>query len=247
MQPLWDDLYAAGVDILLVGHDHIYERFAPMKSGATLAVRPSPTRRRHPPVHGRRTAAPAATALRRPCSDQRGRNDTTYGVMKFTLHASTYDWVFLPIAGSTFTDSGTGTVHGAPVTAPGAPTIGTATAGNAEATVTWTAPASNGGAAITGYVVTPYIGATAQSTTTVGDVTSTTITALTNGTAYTFRVAAINSVGPVRSRPPRIRSHRLLRIARPPRRPSTRRPTRRPGSARRRRSTWASPIRTRTR
>ncbi len=35
LQPLWDDLYAAGVDILLDGHDHIYERFAPMKSGAT--------------------------------------------------------------------------------------------------------------------------------------------------------------------------------------------------------------------
>ena len=44
------------------------------------------------------------------------RNDQTFGIMKFTLHATTYDWVFLPIAGSTFTDSGTGTVHGAPFT-----------------------------------------------------------------------------------------------------------------------------------
>ena len=42
------------------------------------------------------------------------RNDTTFGIMKFTLHATTYDWKFLPIAGSTFTDSGTGSVHGAP-------------------------------------------------------------------------------------------------------------------------------------
>ena len=40
VQPLWDDLYAAGVDILLDGHDHIYERTAPMKSGATLASSP---------------------------------------------------------------------------------------------------------------------------------------------------------------------------------------------------------------
>ena len=44
------------------------------------------------------------------------RDDTTFGIMKFTLHATTYDWVFLPIAGSTFTDSGTGTVHAAPST-----------------------------------------------------------------------------------------------------------------------------------
>ena len=38
----------------------------------------------------------------------------TFGILKLTLHASSYDWTFLPIAGSTFTDSGTGTVHGAP-------------------------------------------------------------------------------------------------------------------------------------
>ena len=40
LQPLWDDLYAGGVDILLDGHDHIYERFVPMKSGATAADPP---------------------------------------------------------------------------------------------------------------------------------------------------------------------------------------------------------------
>ena len=52
LQPLWDDLYAAGVDILLDGHDHIYERFAPMKSGATLADPPSADADlRDPPVH----------------------------------------------------------------------------------------------------------------------------------------------------------------------------------------------------
>ena len=80
-------------------------------------------------------------------------------------------------------------------TAPGAPTIGTATAGDAQATVTWTAPASNGGSAITGYRVTPYIGATAQSATTVGVILTATVTSLTNGTAYTFKVAAINAIG----------------------------------------------------
>ena len=54
-----------------------------------------------------------------------------------------------------------------PLDAPGAPTAVTATAGNTSATVSWTAPASNGGSRITSYTVTPYIGTTAQPTRTV--------------------------------------------------------------------------------
>ncbi len=78
--------------------------------------------------------------------------------------------------------------------APGAPTIGTATPGNASATVTWKAPASDGGSPITGYLITPYIGTTAQAGITVGDVLSYDVTGLTNGTTYTFTVAAINAI-----------------------------------------------------
>jgi hypothetical protein len=82
-------------------------------------------------------------------------------------------------------------------TAPAAPTGVTATAGNATASVSWTAPA-NGGSAITGYTITPYIGSTAQPATTINGTppgTSTTITGLTNGTAYTFKVKATNAIG----------------------------------------------------
>ncbi len=67
VQPLWDDLYAAGVDILLDGHDHIYERTAPMMSGATLASRPG--RRsdlRHHPVHRRHRRRGPPRSLRHP-------------------------------------------------------------------------------------------------------------------------------------------------------------------------------------
>jgi large repetitive protein len=75
--------------------------------------------------------------------------------------------------------------------APGAPTIGTATAGDGEATVTFTAPASSGGVSITGYTVTASPGGATSS----GTRSPIKVTGLTNGTAYTFTVAATNSAG----------------------------------------------------
>ena len=84
-----------------------------------------------------------------------------------------------------------------PIGRPGAPTGVTAAPGNANALVTWNAPAANG-SPITSYTVTPYISGTAQSPTTLNGsppATSVTITNLTNGTPYTFQVTATNSVG----------------------------------------------------
>jgi hypothetical protein len=78
---------------------------------------------------------------------------------------------------------------------PTRPTAVTAVADDARATVRWTAPASDGGSAITGYVVTPYIGAVAQTPIPVGPLTGTTVTGLTNDTTYTFTVTAVNAVG----------------------------------------------------
>ncbi|MCB0967623.1 MAG: fibronectin type III domain-containing protein, partial [Ilumatobacter sp.] len=77
-------------------------------------------------------------------------------------------------------------------TAPSAPRQVGATAGNARATVSWIAPASNGGATITKYTVTSAPGG--KQCTTTGAL-SCTVTGLTNGTSYTFRVRATNSAG----------------------------------------------------
>jgi titin len=82
-----------------------------------------------------------------------------------------------------------------PRTVPDAPTAVSATPGAAQATVSWSVPASDGASPITGYDVTRYVGGVAQATTSVGVVTQTTVSGLTNGTAYMFRVAAKNAIG----------------------------------------------------
>ncbi len=82
-------------------------------------------------------------------------------------------------------------------TAPAAPAGVSAIAGNASAAVSWSAP-NNGGSAITSYTVTPYAGVTAQApvqVTGAPPATTTQVPGLTNGTAYTFKVAATNAVG----------------------------------------------------
>ena len=74
--------------------------------------------------------------------------------------------------------------------APGIPTAVTAAPGNGQAVVKWTAPASNG-LAITGYTVTPLVGGVAQAPRVFNSAATTeTVTGLTNGTTFTFKVAA---------------------------------------------------------
>jgi hypothetical protein len=105
MQPIWQALYARGADVVLSGHDHDYERFAPQTpSGA-----PDSRRGIREFVVG--TGGYSHYATRTPAANSQVRNGDTYGVLKLTLKATSYQWKFVPEAGKTFSDSGTGSCH----------------------------------------------------------------------------------------------------------------------------------------
>jgi hypothetical protein len=84
-----------------------------------------------------------------------------------------------------------------PATSPGVPRIGKATAGDARASLTWTAPAFDGGAAITGYAIIAVdaAGNAAGATSAAATATTATVTGLTNGQSYRLQVLAYNTVG----------------------------------------------------
>ncbi len=86
-----------------------------------------------------------------------------------------------------------GAVSVTPATVPGAPTIGQAAAGNAQASLAFTAPASNGGSAITGYTAS-CVGAGVTKTDT-GKASPVVVSSLSNGTAYSCKVLATNAMG----------------------------------------------------
>ena len=90
---LWTTLARRGVDVVLAGHDHHYERFAPFEGIRSFVV-----------GTGGRSHYPALWRLSRPKSV--ALNSSTYGVLRLTLRAEGYDWRFVPVAGWTFTDSG---------------------------------------------------------------------------------------------------------------------------------------------
>jgi hypothetical protein len=99
----WRDLHAAGVDVVLNGHDHNYERFAPQSPDAE----PDPNGIREFVVGtGGKNLQPLHTP--RPNSEVRG---SSFGVLEMQLDPAGYSWEFVPIAGSTFTDAGSTSCH----------------------------------------------------------------------------------------------------------------------------------------
>lgn len=100
----WQDLFRAGADVVLNGHDHVYERFAPQDP----AGRATPSGLREFVVgtggedHGSFSSVQA---------NSEARNANTFGILELTLETSSYRWSFVPEAGSSFTDSGSGSCH----------------------------------------------------------------------------------------------------------------------------------------
>jgi hypothetical protein len=105
MAAIWQDLYAAGAEIVLSGHDHDYERFAPQDASANL----DPVRGITQFVVG--TGGSDFTPLIFPLQPNSVTQlESVFGVLKLTLHPSSYSWQFIPVTGS-FTDTGTANCH----------------------------------------------------------------------------------------------------------------------------------------
>jgi Bacterial Ig-like domain (group 1)/Invasin, domain 3/Bacterial Ig-like domain (group 2)/Calcineurin-like phosphoesterase len=104
-RPFWDVLYAAGVDLVLNGHRHVYERLARMAPDGT----PDPTNGIREIIVG--TGGDSGGDLTNIFPTSEVREGHTYGVIKLTLSQSSYSWQFLPAEGGTFTDSGTEVCH----------------------------------------------------------------------------------------------------------------------------------------
>jgi hypothetical protein len=105
IRPLYQALYDANADVILSGHDHDYERFAPQDPDGKLdrarGIREfvvGTGGKNHRPF-----GAPEATT--------EVRDTTTFGVLKLTLKPASYDWKFIPEAGKSFTDSGSDNCH----------------------------------------------------------------------------------------------------------------------------------------
>lgn len=100
----WDILYQYNTEIVINGHDHDYERFAPQNplgQADPLGIREF--------VVGTGGASQYGLGTRKANSEV--FHSGTFGVLKLTLGEGVYQWEFLPVAGESFTDSGSGICH----------------------------------------------------------------------------------------------------------------------------------------
>ena len=102
--PLWEALYEAGADVVLAGHEHHYERLAPLNPDGE----PDEARGIRSFVVG--TGGRSRYPFGRPIAGSEVRDDSTDGVLALTLRPDGYDWEFVP-AGGTFSDAGSGRCH----------------------------------------------------------------------------------------------------------------------------------------
>ncbi len=105
MWAAWDALYLAGADVVVNGHDRTYERFAPQ----TPEGNPDPRRGIREFVVGTGGASLDTFGESKPNSE--ARNSGAHGVLKFTLRSGGYEWEFLPLEESAFSDSGSDSCH----------------------------------------------------------------------------------------------------------------------------------------
>jgi len=104
-RPLWQALYDFGADVVLAGHDHNYERFAPQTPDG---VRDDARGIRQFVVG---TGGVGFRSVSAPIANSETTNDDTFGVLKLTLSAGGYTWEFVPVAGATYRDAGAATCH----------------------------------------------------------------------------------------------------------------------------------------
>jgi hypothetical protein len=105
MQPIWQTLYEQGADVVVNGHEHNYERFAPQRPDGTLDYDKGIVE--FLAGTGGRSHYPFA----QPQPNSLVRNSGTYGVLKLSLRPQGYDWRFLAVPGAEFGDAGSGDCH----------------------------------------------------------------------------------------------------------------------------------------
>ncbi|HTB93917.1 MAG TPA: metallophosphoesterase [Candidatus Sulfotelmatobacter sp.] len=108
LRAFWQDLYDAHADLILAGHEHSYERFAPQNPEGN----PDPDHGIREIVVG--TGGRSHTPLGYAKPNSEVRDDKTYGILKLSLSPGKYSWEFIPIPGKTFRDSGEGVCHAQP-------------------------------------------------------------------------------------------------------------------------------------